>query len=511
MAGQRPALNEDNVNLLHRIAVIVENDNELATDPVEVLLRAYQEGAGHTDPDHPIARYVASLADVKLGQTPVARFQTLMAQDGLSLEYETESARLESEEPLDPTRERDPDETEEEYQARLDAWLDQEPPGLMERAMLYDKEKLLRPVLQLWREKVKKHEEDRRRADAMYKKNLLLKALCNWRAKIRHIQEMEAQAVEFRRQQDLKLAARFLGNLQTKTQEHRKAEQRADDFRYFYDTSRALSKLRDVTERRKAIKARTVEVWKGYTALRKQKRLKIVGDAVKQWRQFTKRSVHEKLSIRYKEFRLKWKKKMVRDILDKWRMKVRKVKEMEKMADEFYERQTRERVRKILYKWYEKTMTMREQRELADQFYRRNLLRRIDFSGKARTQLAKIQHMEQMADQFRLNKDMEKAEKALKKLSLKGFEVTQQERMADDFRARWQKKRTEAFVRQAIGRWRAKVAEKRGEGPLDLPPVTPAARRAAALQELSTTTPAYTPGATSLAARLRAARHGAAA
>lgn len=295
-----------------------------------------------------------------------------------------------------------------------------------------------------------------------------------------YLQSMRAEAdVHF----NVKLQKRQLRAWHDQTQHFQHMETQAGDYRDFSLLRRHLTQMQQVkTERH-------------------DRRIVLGRWILTRWRKYVKHRKQTKYETGYYQMRRKVKMNSARKFLRLIAGRAEQIQGLEQQATRWSDDQLRRRAHGAVVSMYDTTAQMGELARLADHHAQQQQLQHALEAMKVKTE--QIQQMSGKAEQFHEIQIREATSRRLHQLSMKLFEVQQEGQKADAYRAR----RDREVVRTDLKKLRVAAANRRGEEPLVLPPVTPAQRRAEQMSRLSSTTPMYTPALAprllSFTARLR--------
>ena len=373
-------------------------------------------------------------------------------------------------------------------------------------AVDFDKIKLGRSTLGVWRDKHARIKEMEGQADAFYDFNVKSKALhklwweyrkrepdrrklgrrlqgfqewkdvmvvsiCLRRWVIRH-REMSLKTFQNRQ-----AASSVVQKWRDKSAELKRKEQQAEDARDYYATSNVFTLWRQ-----KAAELKAKRRFKNFYLMTKYGRALVVT-----FRARKKARLEAELTRRYRQFVREKDEKVKRKTLESWHAKAVQIREDEITADEHRDRSQDKRMKTLahdtLTKMYDQTVDNRESREIADAHYERVLFTKLNVlgeDGKWRVQTRESKEHQTRAENYRGIKTEEKAQSAFRNMRNAAARNRQMAAMADEWRDKQDKRKALVF----LGLWRQKAIEHRGGGGVHevALPQTPAAKKSALLR-----------------------------
>ncbi|RMZ91166.1 hypothetical protein DV736_g1606, partial [Chaetothyriales sp. CBS 134916] len=375
--------------------------------------------------------------------------------------------------------------------------------GALEReAVDFDKIKLGRSSLGVWRDKCVTNRVMEMQADAFYNRRLIDSVFKVWRRKMGEHRRMERKVRRFQQWRDMvvislclrrwvirhrEMSLRTLQERQavfqamyrwrSMTAELKKQDQQADDAWDFLAATNVLH-----TWRRKARESRGMRNFKRFYLMAKYGRA-LVGA----FKARKKARTEAELTRRYRDFVRAQDEKLKRNALEQWHAKTVQIREDEIVADEQHTSAQDQRARTVahdmLTSMYDQTVDNQVNGEIADAHYYSGLLDRLGVlsaDGKWRTQTLEDREKASRADSYRGIKTEEKAQSVLRSMRNSVARNRQMAAMADGWKEKHDKRKTLGY----LGVWRLKAAEKRGIVVRYEPslPQTPAVKKSALLR-----------------------------
>ncbi|RMZ82664.1 hypothetical protein DV738_g1613, partial [Chaetothyriales sp. CBS 135597] len=376
--------------------------------------------------------------------------------------------------------------------------------ALEREAVDFDKIKLGRSSMAVWRDKCIMNQVMEVQADAFYKRRLIDSVFKVWQQKLHKHQRMERKVRRFQQWQDMvvislclrrwviqhrEMSLHHLQNRQAvskaifqwrkTTAKLKQQEQHADDAWDFYAATDILH-----IWRQRAAESRALRNFKSFYLMAKYGRA-LAGI----FRARKKAQVEAELTRRYRDFVRAQDEKLKRSALEQWHAKTVQLCEDEIIADKQHTHTqiqgTRMAAHNMLTNMYDQTVNNLVNQEIAEVHYQHSLFNRLGVlsaSGKWRTQTAEDREKESRADSYRGIKTEEKAQSVLRSMRNAAARNRQLAAMADEWKEKQDKRKPLALGYLAV--WRQKAAEKRGVAPRYEPslPQTPAAKKSALLR-----------------------------
>ncbi|RMD44426.1 hypothetical protein DV735_g734, partial [Chaetothyriales sp. CBS 134920] len=352
--------------------------------------------------------------------------------------------------------------------------------ALEREAVDFDKIKLGRSSVAVWRDKCVTNRVMEVQADVFYKRRLVDSVFKVWRQKMHDHRRMERKVRRFQRWRDMVVISLCLRrwvirhremslyHLQERqagfeaifrwrkaTAELKRQEQHADDAWDFYAATDILH-----VWRRKAAESRALRKFRRFYLMAKY------GQALAgAFKERKKARVEAELTRRYRDFVRAQDEKLKRSALEQWHAKTAQQREDEIVADEQHARTqtqgTRTTAHNMLTSMYDQTVDNLQNREIADAHYHRSLFDRLGVlsaDGRWRTQTIEDGEKASRADSYRGIKTEEKAQSVVRNMRNAAARNRQLAAMADEWKEKQDKRKLVGYL--AI--WRQKAAEKRG-------------------------------------------------
>ena len=373
--------------------------------------------------------------------------------------------------------------------------------ALEREAVDFDRIKLGRSTMGVWKDKVKNLRSMEREADQFAVRMIARRALQHWYAvmqegrrrearferRIRVFQEWKDACVvsaclrrwviahRMKSMQTLRnrqVVKKAVAIWQEKARQVKRKEQQAEDARDYYAASSIFRLWRAKTEESKR--------------RRKFKLFYLSSKYGKAWlqrfRAQKKAQTEAELTKRYHSFVRQKDEKIKRRTFKHWHTKAIQIREDDISAKEHHDSKADARAKALAHttitKLYDTTVDNQENREIADAHYDKGLIDRYNLlgeDGKWRTLAREHRKHEAIAEDYRDIQVGSKAQSALRNMRNAVARNRQMTAMADE----WNEKQDR---RKALGHlrlWRKKAALKRGQRMAPAAPQTPAARKTA--------------------------------